>query len=80
MTNEYSLEYTKEIMTRVVDLLARDRRSLSQLAKQLGLNKSTVHRYKKGERSMSVYRVKEIADVLGVPVSSLLPEHEDSEG
>ena len=80
MANKYSLEYTRRIMVKVVDLLAQDGCSLSRLARQLGLDRSTVHRYKNGERAMSVYRLKEIAEILGVSVASLLPDQDNLEG
>lgn len=49
-----------------------------QLAERLGVDVATISRYERGERTMSVGTLLQIADQFNVPASSLLPSEHQS--
>lgn len=55
---------------------ARQAQAMSQrnLAKRLGCSPTSVVFWEQGQRTVSVYRLVELAHVLRVPVTKLLPE------
>ena len=76
MTNS---EYTKNVMANVVEILKERNITPSAFAEMLGLNRSTIHRYINGERSLTAFRVQMFADTLNVPVRQLLMTKEEHE-
>lgn len=67
-------EYTKQIMKKVRQVLKLKKMTSKELAEKMGVCYATVCLYSKGERVMSVYRFKKIADALGVPLQELFPD------
>ena len=76
MTNS---EYTENVMANVLEVLKERGITPSSFAEMLGLNRSTIHRYITGERSLTAYRVQVFADTLNVPVRQLLMTKEERE-
>lgn len=59
---------------RIVQLLKQQERSVSWLARQLGMNESLLHHVLRGRRLLPVGFVPRVAGILGVSVDDLTPE------
>ena len=55
-------------------LLKRDRRSLASIAKELGINKSTLHNWQNGVTPQSLVSLVRLAAYFDVPVVELIFE------
>jgi len=69
-------ERTHPAVRAIQDLLNERRINKSELARQLGWGRMQVHRRLNGEADLTVAELEEIAAVLDVPVSYLLPAAE----
>ncbi len=67
-------EYTKQIMEKVRRVLKLKKMTSKELAERLKICYATLCLYSNGERIMSAHRLKEIADILGVPLQELFPD------
>ncbi len=64
----------KKIGERIRDLRLREGMTQMQLAERIGITYQQVQKYEKGTSNISVERLYQIADALGVHPGSLLPE------
>jgi transcriptional regulator with XRE-family HTH domain len=70
MNTETSIHLTENLNR----LLEKDRRSLSSIAKELGINKSTIHNWQNGVLPQSLVALIKIAAYFEVPISDLIFE------
>ncbi len=80
---ELSLEHLfEELYLRIGEHIQRIRKSkklsAEALGNRIGVTKKTIRRYELGEIKISVERIKQIADVLDIEVSSLYPQPENT--
>ena len=66
-------EYTIEVMKRVRRLLKLKKMTSKELASRMGICNATVCYFNTGRRIMTAYRLREIANVLGVSIEELAP-------
>lgn len=62
----------QDLPTRIIDLREKMNMSQTELAKRLGLDKSSMSKIEKGTRKVSSAELDEIADVFGVSADYLL--------
>lgn len=63
-----------EATTRIRDVRKAQRLTMDQLAARLGVSAQAVQRWETSTRAISVDRLVQIADALGVPAAELLPD------
>lgn len=67
-------EVDAEVAARVRALLGRERADIRELARMTGLPLSTLYRKVRGQREWRLAELYRVAQTLGVPVKSLLPD------
>lgn len=76
------MTYDKKIkFSENLEKLMKDQEfTVTSLASRVGMNKSTLHNYCNGVVPRNVLKIKELADVLGVPVGDLIFGDGDKRG
>lgn len=63
---------SKEVFAAILELMDEQGMSISELSRRVGVNKSTISRYRSGERPFAMGDVDKYAKALNVDVLSLL--------